>query len=226
MNKKRVWEVLVQPNSDVGYVANWQLCQICRANKDSYCTDCEADKINYGTWCRDVWMILMCGRNRRDTCLARLNVHSLTLIYAYSIAQNSFRSSCPLTVLPCGTSYHEHCFSKWAAKKGPRCPNCSRVAIAPLVTQPRDVQLCATLLVYDTSDAKRGRHCDPPHLEAALVRTLKHRDPREGGLSAEQLRGALTWSVEPTVVLFALKSLVGREYLVYDERTEIYQYNP
>lgn len=58
------------------------------------------------------------------------------------------------------------------------------------------------------------------------MRTLKHRDPREGGLSAEQLRGALTWSVEPTVVLFALKSLVGREYLVYDERTEIYQYNP
>jgi hypothetical protein len=48
-----------------------------------------------------------------------------------------------------------------------------------------------------------------------------------GALSAEQLRASFDrWAVDHITLTNALTSLVIREYVVYKEAEQLYQYNP
>jgi hypothetical protein len=187
--------------------------------------DCEAQSVNYSFWCERVWITLLCARNRIDTCFSPLDVAVVGRIYRFAIAYGRVQTDCNVVTLQCAHTFHQHCFLKWANKR-PLCPLCNGPPIA-IAMPERSVSMICDLLIYDAEPhGKRHRHADPVNLEAALVRELKRVHPT-GALSAEQLHASLDrWAVDHVTLTNALTSLVRREYVVYKEVEQLYQYNP
>lgn len=214
-----MWEVShVTSLSDNG-------CAICRNQNGAVCLDCQAENENYSSWCKSLWLILLCARKRQGTCFSVLDVATVSNIYAYSVFRNEQASLCLMVTLICNHTFHQHCFLEWARRR-PLCPLCAGPPVASQIPS-RTIEYGTSFMTYEISNAdhKRLRHHEPPRLDAALVRMLKRIHPN-GGLSLEQLHQLNPLGADVNQVSEALQSMLNRQFVTYDEKEKLYKYNP
>lgn len=225
--QRNMWEIFLNQKATK---KSGELCPICRSSINDKCIECFANNTTsdeYREQIQTTWKIVLMCNKRMESPLSLLSIEILALIYSYIIGPIEVYSDCPIVILECHHTYHSHCWSRWT-KKRPNCPLDN--LMVPILsedyflTKSKHAKLISCGK-FETSyeERLRVRHLHE-RLDAQICRLLKPRT-RRGGYTLEQINGFVE-SRGISHVHEVLNDLVKREYIIYNDETKRYEYNP
>lgn len=202
----RAWQI----NTYICSVAPEELtmCAICRLGNDGDCANCVSPF--FETWCRETLFTLLCAQKRVGCVFHSLNMHIISIIYAFSISHMETLALCKAVLLRCGHKFHIHCMDKWS-KRHHTCPLCN-IGHEELYIEERVLQMRGSLvdcaLYKEPFETRIKRKRREEHADAQITKLLKG-----GGFYTEdELVPLIQGNVKE-----ALASLVEREFIVEED---------